>query len=194
MMPDVLTGPRIILRRWRPEDLDGLAAMHADPEVMRHLMPIDGRAGSDAVGARIQRHFDTHGFGLWVIDVPGVSAFIGYTGLVHVPYEATFTPAIEIGWRIQRAYWGHGYVSEAARLSLQDGFGRLGLREVIALTVPANVRSQAVMTRLGMRRDPAEDFDHPLVPAGHPLRRHVLYRLARADFLAPQAAFGSDPA
>lgn len=194
MMPDALIGPRIRLRRWRPEDLDGLAAMHADPEVMRHLMPLDGRAGSDAAGARIQRHFDTYGFGLWVIEVPGVSAFIGYTGLVHVPYEAAFTPAVEIGWRIQRAYWGRGYVSEAARLSLQDGFGRIGLHDVIALTVPANVRSQAVMTRLGMRHDPAEDFDHPLVPAGHPLRRHVLYRLDRADFLARQTGEGSDPA
>lgn len=188
MMPDTLIGPRIRLRRWRPEDLDGLAAMHADPEVMRHLMPLAGRAGSDAAGARIQRHFDAHGFGLWVIDVPGVSAFIGYTGLVHVPYEAAFTPAVEIGWRIQRAYWGRGYVSEAARLSLHDGFGRLGLREVIALTVPANARSRAVMTRLGMRHDPAEDFDHPLVPTGHPLRRHVLYRLDRADFLTRQSS------
>lgn len=183
-MPDVLTGARLRLRRWRADDLEGLARMHSDPEVMEHLMPIDGRAASDAVGARIQRHFEDHGFGLWVIEVPGVSSFIGYTGLVHVPYEAAFTPAVEIGWRIQRAYWGHGYVTEAARLSLVDGFERIGLEQVIALTVPTNRRSRAVMTRLGMRHDPAEDFDHPSVPDGHPLRRHVLYRLDRADFMS----------
>ncbi len=194
MMPDALIGERIRLRRWRPQDLDGLVAMHADPEVMQHLMPLDGRAGSDAAGARMRRHFDDHGFGLWVIEVPGVSAFIGYTGLVHVPYEAAFTPAVEIGWRIQRAYWGRGYVTEAARLSLTDGFERVGLQQVIALTVPANQRSRAVMVRLGMRHDPAEDFDHPNVPAGHPLRRHVLYRLERSDFLARQAGMSQDPA
>ncbi len=181
--PQVLIGPRVRLRRWRDEDVEALAQMHADPEVMAHLMPLD-RAGSDAAAARMRRHFADHGFGLWVIEAPGITPFVGYTGLVHVPYAAAFTPAVEIGWRIQRAYWGQGYVTEAARLSLKDGFERLELREVIALTVPANLRSRAVMARLHMTHDPAEDFDHPHVPPGHPLRRHVLYRLRRADFEA----------
>lgn len=180
--PENLAGPRVRLRQWRPEDREGLAAMQADPVVMEHLMPVADRAASDAVADRIARHFAQHGFGLWVIEVPGVAPFIGYTGLVHVPYAAAFTPAVEIGWRIQKRFWGQGYVTEAARLSLRDGFDRLGLAEIIALTVPANTRSQAVMRRLGMTHDPREDFDHPLVPDGHRLRRHVLYRLARAAF------------
>ncbi|GGF56043.1 acetyltransferase [Azorhizobium oxalatiphilum] len=182
--PEAIQGPRIKLRLWRQSDWDGLAAMLADPEVMEHLMPVEGRAASDEVARRIERHFATHGFGLWAIELPGISPFIGYTGLVHVPFIATFTPAVEIGWRIQKAFWGQGYVSEAARLTLADGFSRLDLTEILALTIPANLRSQAVMRRLGMSHDPAEDFDHPSVPPGHRLRRHVLYRLSRETFMA----------
>ena len=185
---EALVGPRVRLRLWRKADWDSLAQMLADPDVMEHLMPVNGRAESDAVAQRIERHFAAYGFGLWAMEVPGVSPFIGYTGLVHVPYAAAFTPAVEIGWRIQKAHWGHGYVTEAARLALADAFTRFGLKEVVALTVPANTRSQAVMHRLGMTRDPAEDFDSPLVPTGHRLKRHVLYRLTRAAFEAQPAS------
>jgi RimJ/RimL family protein N-acetyltransferase len=105
-------------------------------------------------------------------------------GLSVPRFEAPFTPCVEIGWRLARAHWGRGYATEAARAALGHAFGPLGLGEVVAFTVPANVPSRAVMTRLGMTRTPADDFDHPLLPEGHPLRRHVLYRIARADWAA----------
>ncbi len=175
-----LRTERLLLRPWRAEDRDALWAMQSDPAVMEFLMPVPDRAASDAVADRIARHFADHGFGLWVVEVPGVTPFAGYCGLVHVPYVAHFTPAVEIGWRFLRASWGHGYATEAARACLRHGFDVLGLDEIIALTVPANRRSRAVMERLGMIHDPSDDFDIPTVPEGHRLRHHVLYRLPRS--------------
>jgi RimJ/RimL family protein N-acetyltransferase len=175
-----LATKRLILREWRDTDLETLAAMSADPEVMELLLGPMDRAESDALAGRCRAHFAEHGFGLWVVELPGEAAFIGLAGLIHVPFEAHYTPAVEIGWRLARPYWGHGYATEAAAAALDHGFNRLGLAEIVAITTPLNRRSQAVMARLGMRRDPAEDFDHPKVPAGHALRRHVLYRLPRA--------------
>ncbi|WP_238121689.1 MULTISPECIES: GNAT family N-acetyltransferase [unclassified Xanthobacter] len=177
--PPTLTTPRLLLRPWRDADRDALWAMQSDPQVMEFLMPVADRAASDAVADRIARHFADHGFGLWVVEVPGVTAFAGYTGLVHVPYAAHFTPAIEVGWRFLRHSWGHGYATEAARACLGFGFERLGLEEIVAITVPSNRRSRAVMERLGMTHDPRDDFDMPTVPVGHPLRHHVLYRMSR---------------
>jgi RimJ/RimL family protein N-acetyltransferase len=107
---------------------------------------------------------------------------IGFTGLVPVPFEAPFTPAVEVGWRLARDAWGHGYATEAARASLDHGFGEAGLEEVVAMTATTNERSMAVMRRLGMRRDPADDFDHPRIPSEHRLCRHVLYRLRAAQW------------
>ncbi len=180
MAVPALQTPRLILREWRDSDLEPLAANSADPEVMALLMgPID-RAASDAFAARCRDHFATHGFGLWALEAPGQAGFIGLAGLMIVPFAAPFTPAVEIGWRLARPFWGQGYATEAATAALEDGFGRLGLSEIVAYTTPANHRSRAVMARLGMSRDPDEDFDHPRVPETHPLRRHVLYRLSRA--------------
>ena len=146
---------------------------------MEHLLPLPGRAASDALAERISAHFRDHGFGFWAVEVAGVAPFIGFAGLAHVRFEAHFTPAVEIGWRIAPEYWGQGYATEAARLALEDGFGRLGLKEIVAFTVPANRRSWRVMERLGMGRVERDDFDHPRVPDGHVLKRHVLYRLRR---------------
>jgi ribosomal-protein-alanine N-acetyltransferase len=114
--------------------------------------------------------------------VPGVAPFIGFVGLWHIPFEAHFTPAVEVGWRLARAHWGQGYATEGARAALEVGFTRLGLDEIVSMTVPANARSRRVMERIGMTRDSADDFDHPRVPAGNPMRRHLLYRLSRADW------------
>jgi RimJ/RimL family protein N-acetyltransferase len=114
--------------------------------------------------------------------VPGVAPFVGFAGLTWAQFSAHFTPCVEVGWRLAFEHWGHGYATEAARLALGHGFGTLALSEVVSFTSAANQRSRAVMERLGMRRDPAEDFDYPGFPETHPLRRHVLYRLGSDSY------------
>ncbi|MFG1290845.1 GNAT family N-acetyltransferase [Xanthobacter versatilis] len=178
-MAPVLRTERLVLRPWREQDRDGLWRMQSNPATMEFLMPVPDRAASDAVAERAEAHFTRHGFGLWVVEASGVTDFAGYAGLVHVPYDEHFTPAVEIGWRFDPAFWGHGYATEAARAALAFGFDTLGLAEIVAITVPANRRSRAVMERLGMARDEEGDFDLPIIPVGHPLRRQVLYRLRR---------------
>jgi RimJ/RimL family protein N-acetyltransferase len=179
-----LHTPRLILREWRDSDLDAWAAMSADPEGMAWLLGPKTRAESEAAVERWRARFAEHGFGFCALEAPGVADFIGVGGLGKILYEAPFTPAVEVGWRLARPFWGRGYATEAARAALEDGFGRLGLPEIVATTMPANHRSRAVMTRLGMSHDPKDDFDHPIVPEGHPQRRHVLYRLSRAAWEA----------
>jgi RimJ/RimL family protein N-acetyltransferase len=167
-----------VLRRWRPGDRPAFARLNADPRVTEHLPgPLDRRE-SDALAERIEAHFADHGFGLWALEVPGEVAFAGFVGLSSPAFEAHFTPCVEVGWRIAAQHWGQGYASEAARAVLAFGFGELALQEIVSFTVPANVRSRRVMARLGMTHDPRDDFEHPLLPEGHPLRRHVLYRHA----------------
>lgn len=178
-MPTIVTQ-RLILRPWREEDIDPFAAMSADPEVAEYLGGTLDRAGAEATMARIAAHFAQYGFGFWALEIPDVAPFIGFTGLQHVSLDVPFVPAVEIGWRLAKPYWGKGYATEAAHAALAFGFGTLHLDEIVAFTVPANLRSRAVMERLGMRRDPAEDFDHPRLADGHPLKRHVLYRIALA--------------
>ncbi|MEA1673759.1 GNAT family N-acetyltransferase [Nitrospirillum sp. BR 11163] len=175
----ILLTPRLLLRPWLPTDRDAFAALADDPRVMEFLTPLD-RTGSDALVDRAQAHFVQHGFGYWAVEVPGVTPFIGFVGLGTVGFTAAFTPAVEISWRLARAWWGQGYATEAAQAAMDAAFTRFGLDQVVALTVPANRRSRAVMERLGMTHDPAEDFDHPRLADGHPLRRHVLYRKRRA--------------
>ena len=153
--------------------------MNADPQVMRHFPARLSRAESDAWVDRIAAGFAANGHGLWALEVRDTGEFIGYTGLQPANFQAHFTPAVEIGWRLARSAWGHGYATEAARAAVTHGFGPGGLTEIMSWTVPANERSRAVMRRLGMTHDPADDFDHPRLPAGHPMRRHVLYRLPR---------------
>jgi RimJ/RimL family protein N-acetyltransferase len=169
---------RLLLRPWRDEDLAAFAEMSADPTVMEYLLPLSRRGLSAELWvARARAHWDEHEFGQWVVELPGAADFIGVVGLGVVSYEAAFTPAVEVAWRLARRYWGLGYATEAARAALDYGFGKLGLTEIIAVTVAANQRSCRVMERLGMTRAPEDDFDHPSIPEG-PLRRHVLYRLS----------------
>ncbi|HEX4561896.1 MAG TPA: GNAT family N-acetyltransferase [Gemmatimonadales bacterium] len=172
---------RLHLRLWRDEDFPAFAALNADPRVMEYLpRPLD-RAESDARAARIRAHFARHGFGLWAVEVPGVADFIGFVGLSVPDFEAHFTPCIEVGWRLAHEHWGQGYATEAARAALDFGFRRLALEEIVSSTVPANRRSRSVMERVGMTRTAADDFDHPVLPEEHPLRRHVLYRAIRGQ-------------
>lgn len=173
---ETLRTERLVLRRWRDEDREPFAALNADPEVMRCLLGPMTREASDEMVDRIEAHFERFGHGFWAVEVVGGPAFIGLIGIARVRFEAPFTPAVEVGWRLARQAWGNGYATEGAREAMRFGFEELGLDEIVAFTVPANTRSQAVMARLGMTHDPADDFDHPLVPDGSPLKRHLLYR------------------
>jgi RimJ/RimL family protein N-acetyltransferase len=140
------------------------------------------REESDARAARISEHFERHGFGLWAVEAMGLADFIGFAGLSTPAFTAHFTPAVEIGWRLAFEYWGQGYATEAARAALGFAFSQLQLAEVVSFTVPANQRSRRVMERLGMTRTPVDDFEHPNLPPGHALSRHVLYRLSRSSW------------
>ena len=176
--PRELRSERLQLRRWRAADREPFAALNADPRVMEHFPSALSREQSDALAARIEAHFDAHGFGLWALEIPGVAAFAGFVGLAIPRFEARFTPCVEIGWRLAAEHWGCGYATEAARAALAFGFEKLALAEIVSFTVPGNQRSRRVMEKIGMQRRPEDDFDHPGLPAGHALRRHVLYRIA----------------
>jgi RimJ/RimL family protein N-acetyltransferase len=165
-----LRTSRLLLRPWRDEDIAAAAEMSADPAVMEFLLPQSDWA------ARIRAHWKRYGFGQWVVEIAGQASFIGVVGLNTISYQAHFTPAVEIAWRLARPHWGQGYATEAARASLDYGFQNLRLSEIVATTVPANGRSRRVMERLSMARAPQDDFDVPHLPEG-PLKRHVLYRL-----------------
>jgi RimJ/RimL family protein N-acetyltransferase len=184
-----LRTDRLLLRQWRPEDRAPFAAMNADPEVMRHFpSPLD-RVQSDALAMRAEAAITEHGWGLWAVEAPlegarpgsaasKARAFAGFIGLAVPRFKAHFTPAVEVGWRLARPFWGHGYATEGARAALGFAFDELGLEQVVSFTAVANHRSRLVMERLGMSHDSADDFDHPSLP-GSPIERHVLYRLRR---------------
>jgi RimJ/RimL family protein N-acetyltransferase len=178
-LPEEIRTERLLLRRWRESDLEPFAEMNADPIVMEYFPTSLTRHASDALVARFRDQFDRLGYSLWAVEVLGKAPFIGYVGLSVPRFVAHFTPCVEVGWRLAHAHWGRGYATESARAVLDFAFDVVGLHEIVSFTVPANERSRAVMERLGMVRDPADDFDHPLLPESHPLRRHVLYRLTR---------------
>ncbi len=175
---------RLLLRRWRHADREPFAAMNADPAVVEHLQGPMSRERSDDFIDRIERHWDEHGWGLWAVEVPDVASFIGYVGLWPADYVEP--GMVEVGWRLAREHWGHGYATEAARAALEYGFTDVGLAEIVSFTVPQNERSWRVMERIGLVRDPSGDFDHPRVDrVAYPeLVRHVLYRASREDWLA----------
>ncbi len=173
-----LVGPRVRLRQWRDDDLAPFAAMNADPAVMRHFPAALTRTESDAMAGRARASMAVNGFGAWALEVPQIG-FAGFVGLTRVPFEASFSkleaPATEIGWRLCRKAWGHGYASEAARLALAHGFEVLALGEIVSFTTLGNTPSQRVMQRIGMLE--AGHFENPRLPTGHPMRPHVVYRL-----------------
>ena len=177
-----LTTERLQLRAWRDADLEPFAALNADARVMEHYPKVLSRLESDALAGRAGSRLLERGFGLWAVEIPGEAPFIGYVGLAEPSFKAAFTPCIEIGWRLAYEHWGHGYASEAASEVLRHGFETLRLTEIVSFTSAGNARSRRVMERIGMQRLSGEDFDHPSLPEGHPLRRHVLYRLARSTW------------
>jgi RimJ/RimL family protein N-acetyltransferase len=178
-VPAEFSTERLLLRRWRTEDRAPFAVMNGDARVMEHFPKVATVAESDAQVERIEAHFAARGFGLWAVEIPGVAPFIGFVGLNVPRFEAHFTPCVEIGWRLAVEHWGRGYATEAARAVLDVGFEQVGLTEIVSMTVPANVRSRRVMEKLGMTHDPAENFAHPMVEEGSPLKEHVLYRLQK---------------
>lgn len=173
---------RLRLRNWSDDDLAVFAAMNADPRVMEHFPSTMTAEESKAAANRHRQNIESRGFGFWAVEVPGLAPFIGFVGLSVPRFEAHFTPCVEIGWRLAFEHWGKGYATEAARASLAFGFANLKLDEIVAFTVPANRRSRRVMEKIGMSRREADDFDVPNLPEGHPIRRHVLYRLSRQEW------------
>ena len=177
--------PRLVLRQWRDSDREPFAALNADPVVMEFFPAPQDRASSDAAINAWSEQIDSRGWSNWAVEARASGAFVGFIGLTVPKRVLPFSPCVEIGWRLAREHWGHGYATEAARAAVSVGFEDYGLREIVSFTVPANFRSRRVMERIGMTHDPADDFDHPRLPEGHALRRHVLYRLPRPDPGAP---------
>ena len=171
----MIVTPRLILRPWRETDLPLFAEQNADPETMRFLGGPMTREQSDAYAGRAERHRETHGFGKWAIEAPGLSSFIGCAGLKHTEIEASFAPAVEMTWRLHRRHWGQGFATEASRAAIADGFERVGLAEIVAMAALLNLASTRVMERLGMTR--SIEFDYPGYPEGHPSCRHALFRI-----------------
>lgn len=183
---EMVATKRLLLRRWRSADRLPFAAMNADPEVMEFFPGTLTRVESDQFMDRIEAGWELRGFGLWAVELLGSKEWVGFTGISVPGFEAAFTPAVEVGWRLVRSAWGRGYATEAADAALRVAFCELGLLEVVSFTTKANARSRAVMRRLGMRHDEAEDFAHPNLPSVHPLSTHVLYRLSRESWLERQ--------
>lgn len=177
-----LRTPRTLLRAWKDDDLPAWVAMNADPEVRRFFSSVSTEEQALAEAARVRENLARRGWGMWALELPGVasngfSGFAGFVGLNVPSFDAPFMPVVEMGWRLRREAWGQGHASEAAAACAAFAFDVLGLQEVVAFTTLANEPSRRVMRRLGMQHTAAEDFDHPRVAAGHPMRRHVLYRL-----------------
>jgi ribosomal-protein-alanine N-acetyltransferase len=182
--PAQIVTERLILRRWREEDRTPYARLNENPHVMRFFPKTRTREESDAEADWLDERFTADGFGPWAVEVPGVAPFIGFVGPWRIVRDLPFTPAVEIGWRLDEPYWGSGYAVEAARASLHDVFERTDLDEIVAYTAVSNAPSRRVMEKLGMSHDAEGDFNHPAVPENHPLQRHVLYRLSRGAFAA----------
>jgi len=173
----MLETERLLLRRWQDSDREPFAAINADPRVMEFFPGLLTREESDQLIDSIESHFDNRGFGLFATELKAEHALIGFIGLHVATFQAHFTPCVEIGWRIAAPYWGKGLATEGSREVIRYAFEWLRLESLVSFTAPENLASRRLMEKLGMTHDPAEDFDHPRLPPGHRLRRHVLYRL-----------------
>jgi RimJ/RimL family protein N-acetyltransferase len=172
-----LTTARLLLRRWRPADREPFQALNVDSRVMEFMPSLLTPQQSDDLIARIEHHFERHGFGLFAAELLHEKTLIGFIGLSVPAFDAPFMPTVEIGWRLAFDHWGRGLATEGAHAVVRHAFQSAGLNSLVAFTVPQNLRSRRVMENLGMIHDSGADFDHPGLPSGHPLRHHVLYRL-----------------
>jgi ribosomal-protein-alanine N-acetyltransferase len=179
--PVILETKRLVLRRWKASDREPFAAINSDPQVMEFMPTLLSREESDRLVDRIEVHFQHRGFGLCAVELRDIKSFIGFIGLSIPAFRSRFTPCIEIGWRLAAKFWGQGLATEGASAIVRYGFEVLGLKEIVSFTVPANLRSLRVMEKLGMTHNPGDDFDHPGLPPGHRLRRHLLYRLHKPE-------------
>jgi RimJ/RimL family protein N-acetyltransferase len=182
--PTILRTRRLTLRQWKESDLLPCARMNADRQVMEFML---GKMTEEETYQSIEgmkKHFDAHGFGRWAVEIADSEKFIGFVDLSIPAYTLPFSPCVEVAWRICAEEWGKGYAPEAANEALRDGFERVGLREIVSFTTLTNLKSRRVMEKLGMQHCPAENFVHPMVPEGHNLRQHVLYRIGKADWMA----------
>jgi RimJ/RimL family protein N-acetyltransferase len=178
----MIETPRLKLRQWQPSDYAPFAAMCADPIVMEFFPALLTTDQSHAMADEIQAKIADQGWGMWAVEVLETGAFAGFVGLNRPGYPLPFAPCIEVGWRLDKAFWGNGYATEAGNAALEFGFDTLKLDEIVSFTAVPNVRSQAVMQRLGMR-NMGENFHHPLVPEGDWLLDHVLYKIDRTQWL-----------
>ena len=174
---------RMVLRAWQMSDRAEFARLNSDVRVMEFMPACLSTAESDLFFDRIQHHFQKYGFGLYVAELREGRRFVGTVGLMVPQFEAHFAPCVEIGWRLTADCWGRGLATEGARAVVQHAFESLNLESLVSFTVPANVRSRRVMEKIGMSRESADNFEHPKLPEGHPLRPHVLYRLSRTDWM-----------
>ena len=172
----MIETPRLILRGWKESDIEPWVLMNLDARVMEFFPRPTPRERSIEQAAIMQKGIEENGYGWWVVELKATGEFAGITALDDVTYPVPFTPTREVGWRFRAEMWGRGYATEAALAALDFARERLGWDSIVSFTAVTNVRSQRVMQRLGMTHDPAEDFDHPRIEDGHPLRRHVLYR------------------
>ena len=173
---------RLILRLWKQEDIQPYYLINQDSHVIKYLRgTLSVQQVEDFIVAA-NNHYDTYGYTLWAVELKSTKELIGFIGLNYVMWSSSFTPAVEIGWRLGSQHWGNGYATEGARAVLQYGFQVLQLEEIVSFTVPANARSIRVMEKIGLRRDRNGDFNHPKLPHNHPLSCHVLYRLKKSEY------------
>jgi RimJ/RimL family protein N-acetyltransferase len=193
-MPEIIetSSDRLILRRWRDSDRAPFAALNADAEVMRHFPATLGREQSDASIDFWNAQFAERGWSCWAAELRHGGEFIGFIGLSVPRRQLPFSPCVEVGWRLARLHWGQGLASEGARAALGVGFQRLKLAEIVSFTALGNQRSRAVMERIGMT-NAGQDFEHPAVPEGSPLRPHCLYRITHAQWERTADAAAADP-
>lgn len=176
---NILETDRLILRQWRDSDRSPFAQINSDPRVMQFMPGLLSAVESNVLVDKVESHFKQHEFGLFAVDAKPCGTFIGFIGFNVPTFQTHFTPSVEIGWRLSADFWGQGLATEGARAAVQYGFEIIGLREIVAFTVPQNLRSRRVMVKLRMTHDPADDFDHPNLLPQYALRRHVLYRLLK---------------
>lgn len=184
----ILETQRLILRSFQMTDLDAMAAIDADPKVCEFLPALGTRENTAAGIQRIIDHEQQKGFSLYAVELKTTREMIGWIGLMTPSFDAHFTPAVEIGWRLAPGHWNQGYATEGAQAILGYAFTTLGLEEVVSFTVEGNLASRRVMEKIGLQHDPVDDFRHPKLP-GHRLEKHVLYRLKRTEYLTKKFEF-----
>ena len=181
-MTTIIETERLILRTWKKEDAANFYQINQDPKVIEFLLPITMEQINDYILAKNTQQ-QQKGYSLWAVELKETGEMIGFIGLNYTDWPAHFTPAVEVGWRLASQHWGKGYAPEGAKAALDYGFNKMGLKEIVSFTVPANIRSIRVMEKIGLKRDLNGDFSHPKLPANHSLSHTILYRLTKENYI-----------